>query len=189
MAALSPQSGRGRLSQGLIEVFTGLGKGKTSAALGVVLRAAGAGLRCHLVYFMKGGRRFSEGRALARLPEVSLARFGGPGFLVAGQASPRALQAAGETAALALAEARRAIQSDDYDVVLLDEINVALSLRLVEVAQVVELLRQRPPQVEVILTGRGAPPEILELADLVTEMVEIKHPYQRGIKARAGIDY
>ncbi len=189
MAAPSPQSSRVRLSQGLIEVFTGSGKGKTSAALGVGLRAAGAGLRCHLIYFLKGGRRFSEGQALARLPGVSFARFGGPGFLVAGKASQRALQAAGEVADQALAEAKRAIQSDDYDVVVLDEINVALSLGLVEVSQVAELLKQRPRQVEVILTGRGAPPEILELADLVTEMVEIKHPYQRGIKARAGIDY
>lgn len=189
MAAPSPQSGQSRLSQGLIEVFTGSGKGKTSAALGVVLRAAGAGLRCHLVYFMKGGRRFSEGRSLARLPGVSFARFGGPGFLVAGKASQRALQAAGAAAALALAEARRAIASGDYDVAVLDEVNVALSMGLLPVGQVVEMLTQRPPQVEVILTGRGAPPEILELADLVTEMVEIKHPYQRGIKARAGIDY
>lgn len=187
--ASPPKPARAHLTLGLVQVFTGSGKGKTSAALGVVLRAAGAGLRCHIVYFMKGGRRFSEGKALAQLPGVSLARFGGLGFVRLGRASRQAIEADREEAGRALAEANRAVLSGDYDVVVLDEVNVALALGLVEVAEVVELLRERPPQVEVILTGRGAPPQILELADLVTEMVEVKHPYQRGIKARAGIDY
>lgn len=176
-----------KLEQGLVQIYTGDGKGKTTAALGLVLRAAGHGLRAHIVYFMKGDPRYGaeEDKVLSLLPGVSVVRFGQADFVTmpGGRAGDR------EQARAALAEARRATLSGDYDLVVLDEVNVAMSLGLISADDVLALLAERPGKVELVLTGRGAPASVIQQADLVTEMVEVKHPYAKGVLARAGIDY
>ena len=170
---------------GLVEVFTGNGKGKTSAALGVVMRAAGQGLRSHIVYFMKGQFPYGEQQVLSRLPSVTFARFGFETFCDPNQVT----EAEREQARLALAEARRAMLSGKYELVVLDEVNVASAWGLVPVEAVLQLLNERPERVELILTGRYADERILERADLVTEMVEAKHPFHEGVLSRKGIDF
>ena len=170
---------------GLVEVFTGNGKGKTSAALGTVLRALGHGLQVYIVYFMKGDYPYGEQQALSRLPNVTLARFGRKGFVEPTDVK----QEDKEQAALALEAARQAVLSGEYDLVVLDEVNIAIAWGLVDIEEVIELVKQKPEKVELILTGRYADTRLIELADLVTEMVEIKHPYAKGIAARKGIDY
>ncbi len=168
-----------------MELFTGDGKGKTSAALGTALRAMGCGKRVHIVYFMKGGFPYSEQKALANLPNVSYERFGGTHFV-----SPKDIKPEDrEQAHKALDAARSAMLSGKYDVVILDEVNIAAAWGLVDTAEVLRLIRERPENVELILTGRYAPRELIEAADLVTEMVMVKHPYDKGVPARQGIDY
>jgi cob(I)alamin adenosyltransferase len=174
-----------RSRKGLVQVFTGNGKGKTTAALGTVLRAAGHGLRVFIVFFMKGNYKYGEFSTLARLPNVTMASFGLRKLMSPGRASPEEK----EQAALALAAAREATLSGLYDLVVLDEVNVALGFNLIEADEVIEFIRNKPPGVELILTGRYADSRIIEMADLVTEMVKIKHPFDRGIKARKGIEY
>lgn len=170
---------------GLVQVLTGNGRGKTTAALGTVLRAVGQGLRVHIVQFMKGTYPYGEQKALALLPNVTLARFGKLDFV-----DPHHIKEdEREEARRALTAGREAIHSGAYDVVVLDEINIASAWGLVPVEDVIELIRNKPPGVEIILTGRYADPRIIEAADLVTEMVEVKHPYQKGIKARKGFEY
>lgn len=174
------------LTEGLVQVYTGDGKGKTTAALGVVLRASAHGLRARVVYFLKGDPRWGaeETAALERLPGVSSTRFGMPGFVVgSGTDDDR-----GEAAA-ALDEARRALTSGEYDVVVLDEVNVAVAKGLVSLQDVLATIDSKLANVELILTGRGASEEIVRRADLVTEMVAVKHPYDQGLAARAGIDF
>lgn len=166
-------------------MYTGGGKGKTTAALGVVLRALGHGLRAHIVYFMKGDTRYGEQVALAQLPGVSLQRFGLPSLC--NPRSPRPEEHL--EAERALQAARQAVVAGQFQVVVLDEVNVALAFGLIPLEPVLALIRDRPPGVELILTGRKAPPELIAAADLVTEMQEVKHPFQRGVLARAGIDY
>ncbi len=170
---------------GLVEIFTGNGKGKTSAALGVALRALARGWRVHIVYFMKGDYPYTEQVALSQLPNVSFARFGQKEFVDPANVKPEEC----EQARKAMEEARRAVLSGEYDLVVLDEVNVAVAWKLVDLREVTELIQQKPEKVELILTGRYADEKLIELADLVTEMKEIKHPYQKGILARGGIDY
>jgi cob(I)alamin adenosyltransferase len=170
---------------GLVEIFTGNGKGKTSAALGVVLRALGHGLRVHIVYFMKGNYPYGEQKVLSQLPNISFTTFGQDNFVDPAKVKPEER----EQAKQALEEARRAVLGGEYDLVVLDEVNVAVAWRLVELEEVIELIEQKPEGVELILTGRYADEKLIELADLVTEMREVKHPYQKGITSRRGIDY
>ncbi len=172
-------------TEGMVEVFSGQGKGKTSAALGVALRAAGYGLRTHIVFFMKGDYPYGERKALAYIPYITFASFGHPGFVDPMHVKPEER----EEARQALDEARRAISSGDYRLVILDEVNVAVSFGLLDVDEVLRLIEERPQDVELILTGRGAHPEVVNRADLVTEMLDIKHPFERGVPARKGIDY
>ena len=171
--------------KGLVQVFTGDGKGKTTAALGTVIRAAGHGLKVFIVFFMKGKYDYGEYRTLARLPNVDIASFGLRQFTDPANIKPAEI----EQARLALAAAREAVLSGNYDLVVLDEVNVALGFNLIELDEVVKLIREKPPNVELILTGRRADSTIVELADLVTEMVKVKHPFDKGIKARKGIEY
>ena len=173
------------LTKGLIQLYTGNGKGKTSAALGVVLRAAGHGLRTHIIYFMKGNARYGDQEALKYLPNVTYSRFGLSKFVAPGWVTPEEK----EQAEQALVKARQVMLSGSYDIVVLDEINVAVAWHLLELDAVLELLKEKPERVEIILTGRYADPQLIELADLVTEMVEIKHPFNEGILARQGVDY
>ncbi len=181
-AALPPEP----VVTGLVSVFTGDGKGKTSAAIGTVVRAAGHGLRVFIVFFMKGGDYIrGEENILSKLPGITMAGFGQRGWVPKGEVKPEHKEQAG----LALDSARHAIHSGNYDLVVLDEVNVAVASKLIESDEVLKLIDDKPRNVELILTGRHADPELIKRADLVTEMLMVKHPYTRGIKARKGIDY
>jgi cob(I)alamin adenosyltransferase len=170
---------------GLVQINTGNGKGKTTAAMGTVLRAAGHGLRIYVIFFMKGHYEHGEYRTLAALPNVKIEGFGLRKLKAAAEKDPEEKR----QAELALAKAREVVMSGEYDLVVLDEINVALSYGLIDVDAVVDLVKNRPPHVELILTGRYAPNELLDLADQITEMVKVKHPFDSGVGARRGIDY
>jgi len=173
------------LRQGLVQIFTGDGKGKTSAALGVALRALGHGRRVYVVFFMKGDYPYGEFRILSELPNVDMARFGFRTFCDPANVKPEEK----EQARQALAAARAAMLSGNYDLVVLDEVNVAVAWKLVERDEVIRLLKDKPPDVELILTGRYADTRLVQLADRVTEMLKIKHPYDEGVVARKGIEY
>ena len=173
------------LDKGLVEVFTGEGRGKTSAAIGTVLRALGNDLNVFIVAFMKAGRPSGEWTMLAGMPNVTVTRFGAKGF--ADPAHPTGEDR--EQAGLALAAAREAMLSGEHDVIVLDEVNVAAAWRLIDPADVIRLIEDKPGNVELILTGRGADKEIVRMADQVTELLNIKHPYEEGTGARKGIDY
>lgn len=174
--------------QGLIIVYTGDGKGKTTAALGTVLRALGYDWKVLIIQFIKGSWTYGEMKGLKRLePDVEL-KILGKGFVgIIDDTKPvEEHQAAAE---VALRTAIEDVASDKYDLIILDEINVALSLGLIDLAQVKKLLTDRPKRLHLILTGRNAPQELIDMADLVTEMKEIKHPYQKGILAQKGVDF
>jgi cob(I)alamin adenosyltransferase len=174
-----------RLEQGLIQVYTGDGKGKTTCALGLALRAVGQGFRVYMVQFMKG-RDTGEARAAARLaPDLTLRYFGRPGLVNLKSPAPEDLDLIEEAWDLA----RQVIKSGEYDLVILDEINLVLTHGLLPLEDTLEFLRRRPPWVEVVLTGRQAPPELVEMADLVTEMRPVKHYYTAGVQARRGIEW
>ncbi len=176
---------RKRLQQGLIQVYTGDGKGKTTCALGLALRAVGQGVKVFMVQFLKTDDT-GEVQAARRLaPDFTMESFGTPGFPKLSEPDPETLAAAREAFALA----RRIILGGEYDLVLLDEINLCLAYNLVPLAEMLEILRQRPPYVEVVLTGRAAPAELVDLADLVTEMRPVKHYFEAGMKARRGIEW
>jgi cob(I)alamin adenosyltransferase len=177
---LTPKTGKG-----LVQVFTGNGKGKTTAAVGTIVRAAGHGLKVFLISFMKGNYAYGEYQTLARLPSVKIAQFGLRQLTSPDAVNPEEK----EQAEAALAAARKAVTSGDYDLVVLDEINVAVGYNLIDVEEILNLIRNKPPHVELILTGRYADNKLLEAADLVTEMVKVKHPFDAGIKARKGIEY
>jgi cob(I)alamin adenosyltransferase len=179
---VDPVSGIGR---GYIHVYTGEGKGKTTAALGLALRAAGNGLKVLVIQFLKGPEWTGERIAAEKLAANLQIRPAGRGGVLAPSditAEDRAL------AREALDEAGRQTVSRDWDVVVLDEINTACSLGLVDVRDVLGIMEAKPAGVEMVLTGRGAPEEVTERADLVTEMKEVKHYFKRGVTARAGIE-
>ena len=171
--------------EGLVQVFTGNGKGKTTAALGTILRTLGHGRKVYIVFFMKGDYPYGEFSTLSKLPNVDLASFGFRRFTDPENIKPEEI----EQAKLALAAAREAMLSGNYDLVILDEVNVALFYKLIKVEEVIELIADKPSNVELILTGRHADARIIEMANLVTEMVKVKHPYDNGIRARKGIEY
>jgi len=182
----SPTSSPPPFDRGLVELFTGDGKGKTSAALGIALRALGHNLRVHIIFFMKGSNYpYGERQILPRLPNISFSSFGQDYFVDPDNVTPEAK----EEARKGMEKAREVIRGGSYDVVILDEINVVVGWKLLEVDDVLELIRHKPGNVELILTGRYAAPELIEAADLVSEVVSIKHPYQQGVAARRGIDY
>ncbi len=169
--------------KGFIQVYTGNGKGKTTAALGLALRAAGAGLKVFIGQFLKTAEA-SEHKALARFKDlITIKTFGRKGFVTQPTEEDIALAQHG------LEECAKAISSGDYALVIMDEINVALHLGLLPLEAVLKILKEKPDQVEVVLTGRYAPKELCKVADLVTEMKEIKHYYTQGIKARKGFEY
>lgn len=174
-----------KLERGLVQVYTGSGKGKTSAAFGLALRAIGRGLKVYIIQFIKGGFDYGELYVINKLPNLKLKAFGRGKFIVEKPAGKEDIMLAEE--ALALAE--KVVKSGEYDIVILDEINVALSLRLINLEKVLELIKNKPKHVELVLTGRNAADEIVEAADLVTEMKEIKHPFTKGYQARKGIEY
>jgi cob(I)alamin adenosyltransferase len=177
--------------RGLILINTGPGKGKTTAALGTALRAFGCGMRVLMLQFIKGSWHYGELDAVAALGGNLGGNFVikqmGRGFVKVGGADPdpediRLVQAAWE-------EAQEAISSGEWDLVVLDEINYAISYGMLDPAVVAEALCNKPEMVHVVLTGRNAHPLLVELADTVTEMREVKHAYQKGILAQRGIEY
>ena len=168
-----------------MQVYTGNGKGKTTAAFGLALRAIGRGLKVYVIQFIKGGFDYGELYIADKLPNLKLKAFGRGKFVTEKPAEKEDVKLAEE--ALALAE--KVIKSGEYDIVILDEVNVALDLKLIKTEKVVELMKSKPRHVELVLTGRYAPAEIVEIADLVTEMKEIKHPFSKGQQARKGIEY
>ena len=169
--------------QGFVQVYTGDGKGKTTAALGLALRAAGAGLRVYFGQFIKNAD-YSEIKALARFADCITVRQFGRGCFLLTEPAPED-RAAARRALEGLSEA---LTSGDYDLVIADEANVAVALGLIEANDLVSLIDRRPEQVELVLTGRGAPEAVLARADLVTEMRCVRHYYDRGVLARQGIE-
>lgn len=174
-----------KLEKGFVQVYTGNGKGKTTAAFGLALRAIGRGLKVYIIQFIKGGFDYGELYVVDRLPNLTLKAFGRGKFVVAKPPEGKDVGFAREAFELA----KKVVMSGEYDLVVLDEVNVAMSLGLIGVGEVLELVRDKPVHVEVVLTGRGAPDELVEVADLVTEMREVKHPYRKGVAARKGIEY
>jgi cob(I)alamin adenosyltransferase len=170
---------------GLTHVYTGEGKGKTSAAFGLALRAIGRGLKVYVIQFIKGGFDYGELHIADDLPRFKLVAFGRGKFVKEGLQTYEDRR----LALKAMEHARKVIESCEHDIVILDEINVALMYGLLKLEDVIALIRDKPRNVELVLTGRGAPDEIIEIADLVTEMREIKHPYENGIEPRKGIEY
>lgn len=171
---------------GLIQVYTGPGKGKTTAALGLAFRAVGRGLKVRIFQFMKPPDSSGEHFAALRLaPDLIITPVGRKGFIF--KKTPD--QTDIDLAAKGLEAVNQSIRSGEADLVILDELDVALSLGLLDLAAVLEVIDNRPPGVELVITGRGAPQEIIDRADLVTEMNPLKHPYDQGIKAREGIEY
>jgi len=167
----------------MLQVYTGNGKGKTTAAFGLALRAAGAGKKVRIVQFMKG-QRSSEREAAAKLPGVEVFNCGRQA-LITRETSTREDR---EEALKGITKAAEFID-EKPDLLVLDEVNVALYFGLVYLEEVTDIIESAPEKTEVICTGRKAPPELIEKADLVTEMTEVKHPFQKGVGARKGIDY
>lgn len=174
-----------RLEKGLVQVYTGNGKGKTSAAFGLALRAAGRGLKVYIIQFIKGGFDYGELYVIEKIPNITLKAFGRGKFVTAKPPDNEDVKLAKE----ALKLANGIVKSGEYDVIILDEVNVALSLGLIGLEEVLTLIETRPVHVELVLTGRSVPGEIVKVADLVTEMKEVKHPYSKGLPARKGIEY
>jgi len=174
------------LQKGLIQVYTGEGKGKTTAALGLALRALGRGLRVVIIQFLKGDRETGElNMARSLSPELVIKPMGRDGFVDPGNPSPEDILLAKE----ALKEAQRILDEKVCDVLILDEVNVAVSLKLVGEDAVLKLMDDKPGNVELILTGRGAPASFIEKAHLATHMKSTKHYFDQGVAAREGIEF
>ena len=171
------------MRKGYVQVYTGNGKGKTTAALGLALRAAGAGMRVFIGQFIKE-ERASEQKALERFTDLISVRRFGHGLCITRKPAKEDIDAALE----GMKEAEEALLSGRFDLVILDEINVAVSLGLVRVEDVLRLIEARPPTIELVLTGRGADERVTAIADLVTEMRDVKHYWDKGVKARRGIE-
>ncbi|MCL6638175.1 MAG: cob(I)yrinic acid a,c-diamide adenosyltransferase [Firmicutes bacterium] len=172
--------------KGLVHVYTGNGKGKTTAALGLALRAVGHGFRVFMLQFMKKTGNYGEiVTAEKYLPGFTIVQSGLETFVDGDNPSPADIGLAQK----GLAIARKVIRENRHDLVILDEINVALAYKLAPLAEVVEMIKNKPPELELVLTGRYAPPEIMALGDVVSEVNLVRHPYQMGVEAREGIEY
>jgi cob(I)alamin adenosyltransferase len=171
--------------KGLIQVYTGKGKGKTTAALGLALRAAGHRFRVLMVQFLKGGIAYGELKSAKKLsPYLTIVPMGRECFVDKKNPHPVDRQWARKGWHLS----KEAVQSQKYQVVILDEVNVAVDYGLVPLDELLDLMKNKPENVELVLTGRWAKPEVLRQADLVTEMKEVKHYYRKGIESRIGIE-
>ena len=170
--------------KGFVHVYTGNGKGKTTTAFGMALRAEGAGLKVFIGQFVKG-KTYNENVAITRnLKNITVKQYGLDCFIIK-TPTTNDIKAARK----GLEEMKKIILDGKYDVVVMDEVTIALHYKLFEVDELIGLIRKKPGHVELVLTGRYAPTEIIEVADLVTEMKEVKHYYQQGIEARNGIEY
>jgi cob(I)alamin adenosyltransferase len=170
---------------GLVQVYTGTGKGKTTASLGLALRACGHGLKTLMVCFMKGDPNYGEVLLSGQIPHFTLIQSGLPTFVKKGEPSEEDLRLAREGFKLA----QKAIQENQFDLVILDEINVAVNYGLLPLEALLNLIQNKPESLELVLTGRYAHPDVVKKADLVSEILEIKHPYQAGFQSREGIEY
>ena len=179
-----------REPRGLVIVNTGDGKGKTTAALGLAVPAAGGRRQVQIIQFIKGRWKTGESQSLPKLaPEIQLVRLG-MGFTIERLRDPRIpMEEHEEAAARAFERAREVVLADEYDMVVLDEILGSIKAGLVTLDDVLSLIREKPARLHLVLTGRGAPPELVDAADLVTEMRLVKHPLQQGIKAQRGIEF
>jgi cob(I)alamin adenosyltransferase len=172
------------LEKGYIHIYTGPGKGKTTTALGLGLRAAGADFNVHMIQFMKG-RRYSEIDAIENLPNFTISQHGRDEFV--SKENPEQVDI--DLAQKGFSYAKDNINNGKYDMIILDELNVAVDYNLIPLESVLKLIEKKPEKLELVLTGRDAHPDLIKIADVVTEMLEIKHPYQQGATARKGIDF
>ncbi|MFH1940729.1 MAG: cob(I)yrinic acid a,c-diamide adenosyltransferase [bacterium] len=171
--------------RGLIHVYSGPGKGKTTASLGLALRACGHGWKVKMICFMKGDPSYGEVLIAPKIPNFELVQSGLPTFVKKGDPSLEDVRLAREGFDLA----RNAVKDDSLDLLILDEINVAVDYGLLDLNDLVDFVEKKPRRLELVLTGRYAHPEVVKRADLVSEILEIKHPYQEGILSREGIDF
>ncbi|MBI4687299.1 MAG: cob(I)yrinic acid a,c-diamide adenosyltransferase [Nitrospirae bacterium] len=172
------------MKKGYIQVYTGNSKGKTTAALGLALRAAGAGLKVFIAQFIKK-RRCSEHKALERFNDLITIKQYGTGFIRGQEPAIDEIKAAQK----GLKDVKKALTSSEYSVIILDEINIAVHKKLLDVKELLTLMDEKPAYIELVLTGRYAHEDVIAKADLVTEMKEIKHYFKRGVKARRGIEH
>lgn len=169
----------------MIQIYTGNGKGKTTAALGLGMRAVGHGLKVIMIQFMKGKINYGELEAAKSLPGFTIEQYGRPEFVNPEQPDKEDIRLARD----GFRRAQEVIVSAAYDIVILDEIIVAVSFGLINVHDVVDLIKQTPANLELVLTGRYMPPELEQYADLISEIKETKHYFHKGTKSRQGIDY
>jgi cob(I)alamin adenosyltransferase len=172
------------IKNGKIHIYTGSGKGKTTAAIGLGIRATGANNKVFMIQFMKG-RRYSELESLDKIKNFDYIQFGRDEFV--SKEKPAEIDI--NLAKKGFDFAKKIMSSNKYDMLILDELNVAVDFNLISLEKVIKLINQKPDKMELILTGRYAHPELVKIADVVTEMLEIKHPYHSGIMARKGIDF
>lgn len=173
------------MRKGLVQVYTGNGKGKTTAALGLVLRAVGKGHRAIIIQFMKGDIEYGELTGVKYLPGADIEQFGRPDFV--DKKDPAQVDI--DFARKGFERAKEVISSGEYQLIILDEMNITLDYNLLDKQEVIDMIKSKPEHVELVLTGRYAPPEMIDLADLVTVMSEVKHPFMKGIGAREGIEF
>jgi len=169
----------------MIQIYTGSGKGKTTAALGLAMRAAGHGLRVIIIQFMKGRINYGELQTVKNIPNIAIEQYGRPDFVNPENPDPEDIRLAEE----GLKRAEETIMSKNYDLVILDEINVAVNFGLIKVKDVVTMLQKQPKHMELVLTGRYMPEEFTRYADLITECREVKHYFKKGKRSRKGFDY
>jgi len=174
-----------RFNKGIVLVYTGNGKGKTTAAMGQALRALGHGFKVLVIQFMKGKKYGEVLCAEKLLPNLKIIPCGLDSFVMKDNPAPVDI----ELARQGLKLAQEALSSKEYQMIILDEINVALDFKLIPLEEVLDLIRNKPDAIDLVLTGRYAPQEIIDLADTVSEVKEIKHHYSKGIKERAGIEF
>ncbi|MCK4453464.1 cob(I)yrinic acid a,c-diamide adenosyltransferase [candidate division WOR-3 bacterium] len=169
----------------MIQIYTGNGKGKTTAALGLGLRAVGHGLKVIMIQFMKGEINYGELEAVKYLPDFKIEQYGRPDFVNPENPDKEDIRLAEQ----ALKRAVKVIKNKEFDIVILDEINVAVSFGLIKAEKVIELIKNTSKKTELILTGRYMPEEFIKYADLISEVREVKHHFQDGVPARKGIEY
>lgn len=174
------------MTKGLVMVYTGNGKGKTTAALGLALRAVGHGKKVLMIQFMKGDKNYGEIKAVERyLPGFKIIQSGLDTFVNKNNPSKEDIYLAQEGYNIALKE----IKSAKYDMIILDEVNVAVEYNLLSLDQIIDLIKEKPDNLDLVLTGRYAPYKVIDIADMVSEIKEIKHHYSKGIKAKEGVEF